>query len=1001
MSNENDLGKKDDPFAMNQKNLKNDIIHFKDDILKDMKTMQKNLAEKFDMSNSLLMEKLEAYDRKINLFNEKIVQISNLVINDKDLKEKIDKLFQGKIELKDHILTNEIKLTNLEKEYHERVSKIEYVLSDSVIYPNVVGPKGKYKTFHELIDFILFQLNQNIVYREKNQLDVTSYKNKLENISQSLKMQLDNIIKSTNEFTTKSVNDVEERIKGILSLYDDRFKGVRVENQNYIKNLEQFFHELKEDFKRLVNMKNNLYNRFSAEVYNIKRDNVQVVKLFGNYKKEFNLMKDRLTKLSEFIKDVRFRINVGQETKRSEFYNMANRIDFTKKQNLDDNISSGIKKYINGEINAEQLASTSKKRLTRANIGYFGNVSNLNNKMNLEDDLNNEDSLNSINNYLMKNKNFFDFENNNNNTNYSTGVKPQLRNSMIPTGITAAGRRKSVNTMMNSFSTNNVKNNNISNQTNQNPFQQTQNPLINNDFKDADFIKPLNIEKRMAQSSESKGRKRYQSVFSNDKNASFETLQLKYNAKEFNTDKSNSNRSNKNSNSNNTKNNNKMNNIELEDSKLSNDRSNLSNIAKNLNYERNIIKEEEESNSKLSESESVISEEQKTNIKIVKKNANLKESSDNKNINSINNIKKINNTNNINNSNNTINTNNANNKNNVNNITPIKPNNNFKYEDNLIINKNKNTISHNSNINLNTFKKLGTSKEIKEYKENEKDDLSQKRVNDKKPNNNIVINCDNIKIENKPIIIEKEYLNNNNNKKQENNNKPKSENKKIIIEDKSKNNQINMSSQTKNANTNKDEKMKFSQTSINFGPKSEKYILEANNNKISSTIEGGEYKSFKGKKYNFPNQSLVTMIKENLIPTESQTIFNNKNKNKKNIIKVKNYNNNNNNYNYYNNYNNIIEFNKDDKGPKHYKNISVDDKKSDAKLIQKMVNNLQSYISNYTSGVENEMNTMYRNKNNFIFKEMSNSYYGGNSNNNYYSNSSHKNRENIIQLKLK
>ena len=397
MSNENDLGKKDDPFAMNQKNLKNDIIHFKDDILKDMKTMQKNLAEKFDMSNSLLMEKLEAYDRKINLFNEKIVQISNLVITDKDLKEKIDKLFQGKIELKDHILTNEIKLTNLEKEYQERVSKIEYVLSDSVIYPNVVGPKGKYKTFHELIDFILFQLNQNIVYREKNQLDVTSYKNKLENISQSLKMQLDNIIKSTNEFTTKSVNDVEERIKGILSLYDDRFKGVRVENQNYIKNLEQFYHELKEDFKRLVNMKNNLYNRFSAEVYNIKRDNVQVVKLFGNYKKEFNLMKDRLTKLSEFIKDVRFRINVGQEIKRSEFYNMANRIDFTKKQNLDDNISSGIKKYINGEINAEQLASTSKKRLTRANIGYFGNVSNLNNKMNLEDDLNNEDSLNSIN----------------------------------------------------------------------------------------------------------------------------------------------------------------------------------------------------------------------------------------------------------------------------------------------------------------------------------------------------------------------------------------------------------------------------------------------------------------------------------------------------------------------------------------------------------------------------------------------------------------------------
>ena len=162
----------------------------------------------------------------------------------------------------------------------------------------------------------------------------------LDTITQSLKIQLDNIIRSTNEYTTKSCNECEERIKSILPIYDDKIKDLRVENLNYIKNLEQFYKELKEDFKRLVNMKNNLYNKFNNEVLNMKRDNIQVVKLFGNYKKEFNLMKDRLTKLSEFIKDVRFRINIGQDIKRKEFYNMANRIDFTKKQNMDDNVSN-------------------------------------------------------------------------------------------------------------------------------------------------------------------------------------------------------------------------------------------------------------------------------------------------------------------------------------------------------------------------------------------------------------------------------------------------------------------------------------------------------------------------------------------------------------------------------------------------------------------------------------------------------------------------------------
>ena len=69
MSYENDTDKyKKTPFALNQKNIKNDMLHFKDDILKDMKTMQKNIVGKFEISNNILKEKLEA--RSIRQKNE-------------------------------------------------------------------------------------------------------------------------------------------------------------------------------------------------------------------------------------------------------------------------------------------------------------------------------------------------------------------------------------------------------------------------------------------------------------------------------------------------------------------------------------------------------------------------------------------------------------------------------------------------------------------------------------------------------------------------------------------------------------------------------------------------------------------------------------------------------------------------------------------------------------------------------------------------------------------
>ena len=990
MSTGNDSDRnREDILSISQKTIKNDILHFKDDILKDLKTIQKNISEKFDMSNSLIKEKLEAYDRKMELYNEKIIKVTNLVISDKDLKEKIDKLVQNKLELKDQILTNEIKFSNLEKQFQERVGKIEYILTDSVVYPSIIGPKSKYKTFHELIDYVLFQLNQNIVYREKNALDVTSYKAKLENISQSLKIQLDTIINNTNQFTTKSVNELEERVKGMLSLFDDRLKDVRVENLNYIKNLEQFYKDLKEDFKRLVNMKNNLYNKFNAEVFNMKRDNIQVVKLFGNYKREFNLMKDRLTKLSEFIKDVRFRINIGQEIKRMEFYNMANQIDFTKKQNLDNNISSGVKRYINGEINADQLASQNK-RLTRANIGNFGNYSNLGNKFNLEEDLNNEDSLNGINEYLMKNKNYYDLENNNN------PQKPMNVMSLNQEQSPGLRRRKSVN-MMNSLSLNNIKSiQQMNNPINQNLFYKTSNEPTNNTDNFMRFSG--RFDRRNVQSSESNGRKRFKSVI-ND------------NIKEFvNSQQSNN-----------------LMGLASENSK-NNDLNIKNNINNKQDYNGNVIKEEEESNSKISENESNIFEEKKTNNnnknkidsnKIENQNSNDKIQDKLSQIKSQQDL--LNENNNSKSRNNPLNENIIKsdkinikeNKIKLSKVTlnenPIKlnkkdinDNSNSINENNKINNlynnyeKNK-FLSHNNNININTLKDLNR---IKDFKLSDSFLSSHKTIN----NNNIKIDCNpNKTTSNGPLIIEKQTNNNINNYKEKqknssiNNDKNKENiNIKIIkeyppyvpyknenITDRDRNNQISDYSQTKTLNISNDDKVKLYRTGYILSSKKKDKNIDINN-KMEA------YKAFKGKKYETFDKSLTSKIKENIIyyDSHSKSAFNNKNKKKK--IKNRNYNS-----------NNGIMFEPGEGSIKHYRNISMDDKYADAKNLAKMVNNLQSYISSYTNGLEDNIN-MYKNKQNFVFKENNNnSYYGPKFNNIQMNNSAQKNKENILQLKLK
>ena len=1044
-------------------------------MLKDMKSIQKNISEKFEMTNNLIKDKLESYDRKMNLYNEKLAQLSSLVVTDNSIKEKIEQLVQSKVDLRDHILTNEIKFTNLEKEYHEKMEKIDYILSDSVIYPSVIGPKGKYKTFHDFIDYVLQQLAQTAIFRDKNSFDLSSYKNKLENLIQSFKFQLDNIIKSTNQFTIKSVNECEERIKGIFSIYDERLTEVRVENQNYIKKLEQFYLDLKEEFKKLNHMKNGIYNRFSNEVYNMKRDNVQVVKLFSNYKKEFILMKDRLTQLSEFIRNIRFRINVGQEVKRREFMNMANKIDFTKKQNLDDNVSSGIRKYIKGEINAEELAQT--RRFTKTNLNINNNsisnnpisnnntnntninnnnmnnynmndnmiMTNMNNynmnSFNFDDEL--DDTMANIDNYLMKNQQYLeqDFSNN-----YKNPQKP--RQSVTPSDL-PDNRRKSVNNMISCISLRNFKRNTqVINQNQNQNMRKTLNFSNNN-------LNLLNSNINKNSLSTDKGRKRYQSVFNNNNSNknNFPSIDSRNSINNITLKKSMS--------------------MESEDSKNSGEKKSyrINNNAGN-SLQKNIIKEEEELNSKISETESINNnnsiEEQKiksNNNKINNKN----ESGEKKIIDKI--ISNANSKPNFNSIN--INENTKTNLN-INNLTPIKSKQNNENEKSI-----HKPISKISVNNANSMKSLSMPKE--------QNISNTKKLSDKKINNNIVINCDTKNNQNQTknkepidyIISEKKINNNNTNN---NNNKIQQQEIKIKNDDNSKqshfdegsqindftknkyikpsNSEFHMNfnsrnntnlnnistlrkdntfmdsqksndthnnhlpsfnlisiinyknsanqSQNKNNNNNnitksKDDKGKFSKTTNSLSPKNEiknSYLQPPNIDQSNNTISvATEYKSFKGKKLDLGAKSFMAKITESIVPYELQNSTkpknnNNNNNNKKGILKMKE--------KIYNSNNNLF-FNQEEKKPKHYRNISMDDRNVEARNLQKMVHDLQSYISNYTSGFEDSNNlNIYKNGQNFIFKEMNNSYYGNNNNNhNHISNNSNKNKNNIFQLKLK
>ena len=370
------MAKKEDPIISLSKSdagKKNDLLHFKEETLRDFKEVQKKITDKFDNLDLEMRERLDAYERRITTYENKIFELSNLINTDKTIRQKVDNLMEFKEKTDDHLLTEKIRLDNFRNDLKSNVERIDQILKESVIYPGIIGGISKYKTFHDLIDYLLTQTSQTVTFREKSILDFKGYKTKLENSISSFNSQIDTLLKTTSEFTKTCVQEAEERMKSIYNIYDDRLQDARIENANYAIGLEKATEVLKKELENLYVVKNELYEKVDKCMQEVKNDNTRVVKLFSGYKKNFHIIQHKFTQLSDFIKDIRFRINLKEDVQRREYAHMSNLINFDKKnqpgfydgiyssKEMKKGFGNQLKDYIEGRITADQLF---KKRAT-------------------------------------------------------------------------------------------------------------------------------------------------------------------------------------------------------------------------------------------------------------------------------------------------------------------------------------------------------------------------------------------------------------------------------------------------------------------------------------------------------------------------------------------------------------------------------------------------------------------------------------------------------------
>ena len=370
-------------FENQRTNLRKDILFLKEDILKDFRQIETKLSTKYEKQNTSILTRLHKFENNIEAMNNKISELSNLISTDKNIQQKIANLYDFKIKVSDSLLNQELAIKANESIIKEAIDKYDSLFSDSVLYPGIIGSNGRFKTFHNFIDYILKNMSEFINFKEKNIIDYKGYKTKLEGLFKSLTRQAESIINSSNKYTNNRINELEKKMKELIIAEGTKFSDLRFENNKVGLDLENKIDEINKDIKYIRETKINLNEKNEEEINLLKDFNKGVTIKFENCESEINSIKNKFNNLEEFIQtDTKYKVKKGEKKqKKDNNLDLNNILISTKRHrlsnrnsisNINNNynksmrrgtiVKSIIKQYIKGKIGINEIESSSKRQ---------------------------------------------------------------------------------------------------------------------------------------------------------------------------------------------------------------------------------------------------------------------------------------------------------------------------------------------------------------------------------------------------------------------------------------------------------------------------------------------------------------------------------------------------------------------------------------------------------------------------------------------------------------
>ena len=387
-----------------------ELNKFKDEILSYLRNRDYFYLEK--LKN--LQSQADITDKNLdNLSDVMKKNFSTILSTQAETTTKLDKIktFDAFVnKSNDKLISHEIRINCLREDLTKTTQKYDKIYLDNLEVPGYIGRCSKYANCRIFFADVIKELDKFNTYREKNIIDLCTYKERLENI---IKM-FQNLVDNNNDSQIKYITQLNDKTnKNLLDIIEEKISNVRVDNSKFSVDLLNKTTELNNLYDKINSIKDYILKEFKmkSEEYNKKLEETN--KNFEEYKIEYSIIRQKFLELADFIKNGKFSRNFGSMFNKKDINIITKKL---AKDNRDSIEAKDIKLLENIE-NIEKMEfkqnNITENKNNNNNNNINTNIYNINSNFNRVSKSQNNFYIN--NNNIGKRKNFGFNENINNN----------------------------------------------------------------------------------------------------------------------------------------------------------------------------------------------------------------------------------------------------------------------------------------------------------------------------------------------------------------------------------------------------------------------------------------------------------------------------------------------------------------------------------------------------------------------------------------------------------